>query len=113
MSSDDLIAAHEADPAHPDNYDWPSVCFTDQAKELSCNANQNVSAALFVEVEHTEHFGRRVSVGVISSIITLVAFVGLIIAISMYWSGDKDAITNEYALDDINVVRSYSTFQSK
>merc|ERR1719486_1062381 len=27
LSNDDIIA-HESDPANPDNYDWPNVCFT-------------------------------------------------------------------------------------
>jgi len=117
VEADGLILQHDADPADPDDLDWPSVCFTADALLLPCNAieanHHGKNAALFVEDGHIERFGKTLSVGVVCSIISLIAFIGLVVGFSIYWQVDKDATPEEYALDDINVVRSYSTFQSK
>lgn len=114
LSNDDIIA-HESDPANPDNYDWPNVCFTDEAQELECNLIEtNKNAEMFVEVGRGHNIGKRVSVGVISIVLTLIAFIVLIFGFGAYWKGNtKNVVPEQYALDDINVVRTYSTFQTK
>jgi len=110
-SANDGLIAHGNDPANPDNYDWPNICFTEEANKLPCNANEEEIAAQVVEVEHIENVGKTMSIGVISTIITLIAFIALVVGLTVYWQERKDENINEYALDDINVVRTYSTFE--
>lgn len=115
------------DVNNPTNYNWPQICFEEGDKlpcnqpEESNNDNEAAVAAVPVEVgdQHINQTKHLMSVGLLSTIVAFITFIGLSIGVcvySLYWKLRAKATNDDYdsVKEGLNggfsLKSSYSTF---